>query len=162
MTQRSIFLVARNPDRDSKLPYLISLPLEGGLLLKARDVWPRAARVYCYPLDDPWPEDAEVLEQVPVVHCRRRGAAVDLVLDRARLNRSQFVFTEAKGRPAIFWQTQKTARAANPGARIPRRRTLTEVVRIAVDTRERYPFRFANQGAETIRVALSAGDYAVG
>jgi ERCC4-type nuclease len=71
------------------------------------------------------------------------------------------VFTEAKGRPAIFWQTQKTARAANPGGRIPRRRTLTDAVRIAVDTRERYPYRFAIQGAETVRVGLPAGDYAV-
>ncbi len=44
---------------------------------------------------------------------------MDLVLDRPRLFRSQFVFTEAKGRAAIFWQTQKTARAANPGGRIP-------------------------------------------
>lgn len=30
-----------------------------------------------------------------------------------------------------------------------------------MDTRERYPYRFATQGAETIRMALPAGDYAV-
>jgi ERCC4-type nuclease len=66
-----------------------------------------------------------------------------------------------KGREAIFWQTQKTARAANPGGRIPRRRTLTEAVTIAVDTRERYPYRFSQQGAETARAAVPAGDYAV-
>ncbi len=158
---QAVFLVARNPDPDSKLPYLIRLPIDGGLVLKARDSWPRSSRVYCYLIDDPWPEDAEVLERVPVISCRRRGAAVDLVLDRPRLYRSQFVFTEANGRPAIFWQTQKTARAANPGGRIPTRRTLSEAVRIAVDTRERYPYRFASQGAETVRGALSAGDYAV-
>src|SRR6266545_3258406 len=161
MDEPGVFLVATNPDVDSKLPYLIRLPIEGGLVLKARDTWPRSSRVYCYPAEDPLPEDAEVLEQIPVLFCRRRGAAVDLVLDRPRLSRSQFVFTEARGRPAIFWQTQKTARAANPGGRIPRRRTLTGTVRIAVDTRERYPYRFANQGAETLRVALAAGDYAV-
>jgi hypothetical protein len=74
-----------------------------------------------------------------VLLCKRRGAAVDLVLDRARLARSQFVFTQVKGREAIFWQTQKTARAANPGGRIPRRRRLREAVTITVDTRERYP-----------------------
>jgi len=27
---------------------------------------------------------------------------IDLVLDRARLSRSQFVFTETRGRPAIL------------------------------------------------------------
>jgi ERCC4 domain len=161
MGEPALFLVAANPDPESKLPFLIRLPIEGGLILKARDVWPRPTRVYCYPVDDPWPKDAEVLERVPVLSCRRRGAAIDLVLDRPRLSRSQFVFTEAKGRPAIFWQTQKTARAANPGGRIPRRRRLGGAVRIAVDTRERYPYRFSSQGAEIQRVALSAGDYAV-
>jgi len=83
------------------------------------------------------------------------------VLDRPRLARSQFVFTQVKGREAIFWQTQKTARAANPGGRIPRRRTLTDAVTIAVDTRERYPYRFSQQGAETVRATVPAGDYAV-
>ena len=93
--------------------------------------------------------------------CRRRGAAIDLVLDRPRQARSQFVFTQVKGREAIFWQTQKTVRAANPGARIPRRRTLAEPVTITVDTRERYPYRFARQGAQTARATVGAGDYAV-
>jgi S1-C subfamily serine protease len=36
------------------------------------------------------------------------------------------VFTEVRGRPAIFWQTQKTARAANPGGWVPRRLSLTK------------------------------------
>ena len=34
------FVVARNPQADSKLPYLVQLPLEGGLVLKARETWP--------------------------------------------------------------------------------------------------------------------------
>jgi hypothetical protein len=156
------FLVARNPEADSRLPYLLQLPLEGGLLLKAREPWPLTARVYCHRFDGAWPREVEILEQTPVVLCRRRGAAIDLVLDRQRLARSQFVFTQVKGREAVFWQTQKTARAANPGGRIPRRRSLTEeAVTIAVDTRERYPYRFAQQGAETVRATVSAGDYAV-
>src|SRR5262249_50897281 len=70
-------------------------------------------------------------------------------------------FTQVKGREAIFWQTQKTARAANPGARIPRRRVIPGPLTIAVDTRERYPYRFAHQDAETGRIGLPAGDYAV-
>jgi len=155
------FVVARNPQADSKLPYLLRLPLEGGLVLKAREPWPATARVYCHRFEEPWPQDAEIIEQTPVLLCRRRGAAIDLVLDRPRRARSQVVFTQVKGREAIFWQTQKTARAANPGGRIPRRRTLTDAVTIAVDTRERYPYRFSKQGAETVRETVPAGDYAV-
>jgi hypothetical protein len=68
------------------------------------------------------------------------------------------VFTQVKGREAIFWQTQKTARAANPGGRIPRRRNLAGPMAITVDTRERYPYRFPQQGAETARATLTAGD----
>lgn len=155
-----MFVVARNPQEDSRLPYLVRLPLEGGIALKARDRWPATARVYCHRFEA-WPADAAIVEQTPVLLCRRRGAAIDLVLDRPRQARSQFVFTQVKGREAIFWQTQKTVRAANPGARIPRRRTLTSPVTITVDTRERYPYRFVRQGAQTVRATVNAGDYAM-
>ena len=156
-----MFLVARNPQPDTKLPYLLKLPLEGGLVLKARDTWPTTSRVYCHPFEEEWPEDPDILEEVPVLSCRRRGAAIDLVLDRPRLARSQFVFTEVKGHPAIFWQTQKTAWTANPGGRVPRRRALASGFTIAVDSRERYGYRFAGRDAQTERAALPAGDYAV-
>jgi hypothetical protein len=155
------FVVARNPQADSRLPYLVRLPLEGGRLLKTRAPWPATARVYCHRFEEPWPQDAEIVEKTRVLLCRRRGAAIDLVLDRPRESRSQFVFTQVKGREAIFWQTQKTARAANPGGRIPRRRILAGPVTITVDTRERYPYRFAQQRAETVRATAPAGDYAV-
>jgi len=39
------FLVARNPDADSSLPYLLRLPIEGGVLLKARERWPTTSCV---------------------------------------------------------------------------------------------------------------------
>jgi len=158
---RAVFRIARNPEQDSKLPYLLGLPLEGGLVLKARETWPRASRVYCHQYLEPWPEGADVVEETPIALCRRRGAAIDLVLDRPRLARSQFVFTEVRGRPAIFWQTQKTAKTANPGARVPRRRALAEGFTIAVDTRERFPFRFAGRDVSTERATLPAGDYGV-
>jgi len=155
------FLVARNPQQDSRLPYLVRLPLEGGLVLKARAAWPVTARVYCHRFEESWPEDADIVDEARVVVCRRRGAAVDLVVDRPRQARSQFVFTEVKGREAIFWQTQKTARAANPGGRVPRRRALAEPVTITVDTRERYPYRFTPQATGTVRATVAAGDYAI-
>jgi len=154
-------LIARNPEEDSKLPYLLRLPIEGGLVLKARDTWPRSARTYCHPYEADWPDVAEIVEQARVSFIRRRGPVIDLVLDRPRLARSQFVFTETRGRPAIFWQTQKAARAANSGARIPRARAIPEGFMILIDSRERYPYRFTGRDVEIERVALPAGDYAV-
>jgi hypothetical protein len=160
------FLVAQNPDRDSTLPYLVRVPLEGGIAFKARERWPATARVYCHPLDE-WPPEAEVLEEVEVRHCARRGRAIDLTLDRGRNNRSQFVFTDPRpgrtgGRPLIFWQTARTARRARPGQRAPTRRASGEgTLMIAVDTRERYPYRFADRDVERERRALPCGDYAV-
>ena len=155
------FIVARNPQADSKLPYLLRLPLDGGIVLKARDTWPSSARVYCHRFEEPWPADAEVVESSPVRVCRRRGAAVDLVLERRSQSRSQFVFTQVRGRDAIFWQTQRTAKAANPGARVPRGRTLREPLAVLVDTRERYPYRFTSLAVDRRRQALPAGDYGV-
>jgi hypothetical protein len=156
------FIVARNPEEGSKLPYLIYLPLPGGpVVLKAGGPWPRTAKVYCHRAEA-WPERPDVVEVVPVRACVRRGQAIDLVLDRAREARSQIVFTTIKGREGIFWQTPKTTRASRPTVRVPARRAsgLDELA-IAVDTRERYPFRFARQQTNTYRRALPAGDYGV-
>ena len=156
------FAVARNPDPGSKLGFLIRLPLsDGPLVLKAAAPWPRTAKVYCHRADA-WPDEPELLEEVGVRACVRRGQAIDLVLDRARENRSQLVFTTIKGREGIFWQSPKTARTAKPSVRIPARRASgLHDVAIAVDTRERYPYRFARQQATTYRRALPAGDYGV-
>jgi hypothetical protein len=156
------FAVAHNPDPSSKLAYLIRLPLDGGaLVLKAAEPWPRTAKVYCHRAEG-WPERPDLIEEVPVRACVRRGQAVDLVLDRSRETRSQIVFTTVKGREAIFWQSPKTTRRSRPGVRVPARRASgTRDLAIAVDTRERYPFRFAHQQATTYRKALPAGDYGV-
>jgi hypothetical protein len=156
------FSVARNPEEHSRLPYLIRLPLaSGALVLKAGDSWPRTARVYCHRAEG-WPERPELVDEAPVRSCVRRGIAIDLVLDRARQNRSQVIFTTFRGREAIFWQTPRTTRTSRPAARVPARRAsgLDEVA-IAVDTRERYAFKFSAQRATTYRRALPAGDYGV-
>ncbi len=167
MSSAGVFTVARNPDPSSRLPFLVRLPLpDGDLVLKAREPWPRTGAVYCHPADGEWPEPPErvqIVEQVPVRSCRRRGAAIDLVLDRPREHRSQLVFTRTRGRPVIFWQSPRTARAARPGVRVPGRRAsrLAELT-ILVDSRERYPWRFSRHPEVTVvRRALPAGDYAV-
>lgn len=155
------FVVAHNPDPDSSLPYLVHLPIDGGLILKTRESWPRANRSYCHPVDE-WPEEAEIVEEVKVSLCRRRGSAIDLVLERRNNSRSQFVFTTSKGREIILWQTAKVTKKARPGARVPKRRASgLKEWHIAVDTRERYPYKFANRPVTTERMALEVGDYAV-
>lgn len=155
--------IARNPDPASSLPYLLRLPIDGGLVLKARDSWPRTARVFCARVPEGWPAEAEVIEELTVVSCRRRGIAIDLVVERPRESQSQFVFTRSpNGHEQIFWQTRKVVGTARPGARIPSRRASGfEEVEIVVDTRERYGYRFASQKARVVREALAAGDYAV-
>jgi hypothetical protein len=158
------FEVAANPDPDSTLPFLIRLPLPGGeLVLKARDTWPRTAKVYCHRAEDGWPEQPQIVEQIPVRSCQRRGVAIDLVLDRPRENRSQLVFTRIQGgREGIFWQSARTTRQARPGIRVPRRRAADLAhLAIIVDTRERYPYKFAHQQASHHRQALPAGDYGI-
>ena len=159
----ALFEVAANPDPDSTLPFLIRLPLSGGeLVLKARDSWPRTAKVYCHRADG-WPDDPEIIERIPVRSCQRRGVAIDLVLDRPRENRSQLVFTRIQGgREGIFWQSARTTRQARPGIRVPRRRAADLAhLTILVDSRERYPYKFAQQQASTQRRALPAGDYGI-
>jgi hypothetical protein len=156
------FLVAKNPDGASKLPFLISLPLPSGrLVLKAGDRWPRTAKVYCHRADA-WPDGAELLEEIPVRACVRRGQAIDLVLDRGKENRSQVVFTTIRGREGIFWQSPKTAKQARPATRVPARRaSAVRSLVIAIDTREHYPYRFSKQGVTKKRQPLPCGDYGV-
>ena len=80
------------------------------------------------------------------------------MLDRPQHARSQFVFTNARGRPAVWWQTQKTVQSANPGARVPRGRPAGSLV-IAVDNREKYGWKFAGRQVTIERRTLPAGDY---
>jgi len=163
MPEPVLFEVATNPDCDSTLPFLIRLPLATGeLVLKARDSWPRTAKVYCHRAES-WPDRPQIIERVPIRSCQRRGVAIDLVLDRPRENRSQLVFTRIQGgREGIFWQTARTTRQARPGIRVPRRLAAGQAeLTILVDSRERYPYKFAQQQATTERQALPAGDYAV-
>lgn len=154
-------VIARNPEEDTTLPFLLRLPLgRDGVVLKTRSTWPRTAKVYCHPAEG-WPAEPEVVERVAVRSCVRRGAAIDLVLARGRENRSQFVFTRARGREMIFWQTARTAKQARPNVAVPRQRAGAGRLPILVDSHERYAWAFTEQQADTIRRALPAGDYGV-
>lgn len=83
------------------------------------------------------------------------------MLDRSRLHRSQFVFTTARGRQVIFWQSARTARQARPGVRLPTARATGRVLTVLVDSHEQYAWKSADQQATTVLRSLPAGDYAV-
>lgn len=153
--------IARNPDTGSRLPYLLHVPLAGGMVFRTPGTWPRTTALYCHlaPADE-WPAAPEIVEQVPLRSCSRRGAAIDLILDRARENRSQLVFTTARGREVVFWQSPRTRRQARPNVRVPTARAAGVAgLEIVVDSHEQYPYRFATQQVRTVRRALPCGDY---
>jgi hypothetical protein len=88
-------LIAHNPDPDSTLPYLLRLPLAGGMVFRTSGTWPRTKALFCYQVSaDEWPADPDIVERTRLRSCVRRGAAIDVVLDRSRESRSQIVFTK--------------------------------------------------------------------
>lgn len=155
------FVIARNPDDESSLPYLVRIPIPGQpIVLKVKDTWPRTSKIYCHPSTD-WPRDPEIVERLAVRTCRRRGAAIDLTLQRRRENRSQFVFTKARGRQMIFWQSARTSKQARPNVATPTARAGGRELHILIDSNERYAWNFAKHQAVVSKRKLVAGDYAV-
>ena len=156
-------LIARNPDAESSLPYLLRLPIGEGLVFRTKDTWPRTAALYCFPVPAAeWPAEPDVVERVPLRSCARRGAAIDVVADRGREQRSQIVFTNARGREMVFWQSPRTRKQARPDVRVPKARAAgIAELEIVVDARERYAYHFTGQQVRTVRRALPCGDYAV-
>jgi hypothetical protein len=155
-------LIAVNPDTDSKLPFLLRIPQPGSdLVFRTSGTWPRVKALYCHPVTlQEWPEDAEIVERVPLRSCQRHGAAIDVIADRARENRSQLVFTVARGRDMVFWQSPRTRKQARPNVRTPAARAqgIAEL-QIVIDSRERYAYRFPTQQVALTQQALPCGDY---
>lgn len=155
-------LIALNPAQDSKLGYLLRVPQPSGdLVFRTSDTWPRVKALYCHPVSlTEWPDDADIVERLPLRSCQRRGGAIDVILDRARENRSQLVFTTARGRDVVFWQSPRTRKQARPNVRTPTARAQgIELLSIIVDAHERYAYRFAGQQVSTVTRALPCGDY---
>ncbi|MGE2689069.1 ERCC4 domain-containing protein [Mycolicibacterium pulveris] len=155
-------VIARNPDANSRLPYLLRLPQPGGdLLFRTSGTWPRVKALYCHPVGlDEWPADAEIVERLELRSCQRRGAAIDVIVQRPRENRSQLVFTTARGRDAVFWQAPRTRKQARPNVRTPTARAQgIDELQIVIDTHERYAYRFGTQQVSTVQRALPCGDY---
>ncbi len=158
----AVFRIARNPDPDSRLPFVLGLPVadEPPLALACAVDWPGAKDAFCFQLDG-WPDEAEIISELPVAGCWRAGKSVHLVLRRRERRRSLFVWTAKQGRTLIFWRTQKTMTAARPGLKVMPARGLDAPLAVAVDVRERYAWKFPGQHAQLTRRSLPAGDYGI-
>src|ERR1700684_1598070 len=143
--------------------YLMRLPLAGGMVFRTSGTWPRTTALYCHPVAaDDWPAEPDVVERVPLRSCARRGAAIDLVLHRGRENRSQIVFTKARGRDAVFWQSPRTRKQARPNKPTPTAGPAgIAELEIVVDSHEQYAYKFGfgGQRVATVKRALPCGDY---
>jgi hypothetical protein len=99
-------LVAVNPRTVSSLPFLLLVPHGGGMLLATAGTWPRERSLYCQPLPAwRWPRSPELVDRAGVLSCERRGSSIELVLNRRTRSRSRLVFTTARGREMVFWQS---------------------------------------------------------
>ncbi|HEV2250631.1 MAG TPA: ERCC4 domain-containing protein [Candidatus Limnocylindria bacterium] len=156
------FRVGRIPGTGTRLPYVLRLPVsgEGRIFLATRESWPRGTDLFCHQIPS-WPDEAEVVEEVPIEACWRAGAAVHLVLRRRTNRRSLFVWTRKGERTLVFWRSEATMRRARPGIRVPLARAFGESITIAVDVGERYPWRFTAPEVTTERRRLPVGDYAL-
>lgn len=163
MTAVKELLIATNPDPDSTLAYLLRVPIGDGIVLRTAGTWPRTKALYCYPVPaDEWPSDPDIIERIPLQSCTRRGAAVDIIATRFRENRSQLVFTTARGRDAVFWQSPRTRKQARPQVSLPSARAAgIAELEIVVDAHERYAYRFSSQQARTTSRGLPCGDYGI-
>ena len=83
-------MILADPDGESSLRYLLRLPIGGGLVFRTAGTWPRTKALFCFPMPpEAWPDEGEVVERVPLRSCARRGAAIEILADRARENRSE-------------------------------------------------------------------------
>ena len=157
-------LIAANPDQDSRLPYLLRIPLAGGdLVFRTAGTWPREKALFAHPMSlAEWPEDPVIVEQVRLRSCERRGAAIDVIADRTRYSRSQLVFTRARGRDVVFWRSPRTRKQARPNVKTPTARAQgIDGLQIVVDSHEQYAYRFTGQQVSTVKRALPCGDYGI-
>ena len=156
----AVFKVARNPEADSTLPFVIAVLLASGrprvegqrrLAENVEGVLPRAGR--------PNPRSSKRFPCGPA-----GGVASPLTWSWTGHGRSLPARAHEgceTGREGIFRQSARTTRKTRPGLRVPARRAAAGVVEIVVDTRERYAWWFSTQQAATVRRALIVGDYAV-
>ena len=160
----SLFEVAANPDPDSTLPFLIRLPLPTASSCSRPATAGRGPRRSTATAPSSWPRRARDRRTAS------RSAPASAVVSRS------ISCSTARARTAPSWCSPASKAAARgssgrhrappakpgPGSAFPAgcAAGLAELT-ILIDTRERYPYKFAQQQASTERQALPAGDYGI-
>ncbi len=152
---------------DKKFPYLLTILKDGKALLrlKVQERWPgQKGHVFCVREEDDagiW--TIEEVERVPVVSLRRYGKRLAVILDRPKNKRCDFLFltkqykTREGEYEQIFWRTERGLKERKPRVKLSTY-TRSELL-IAIDSGERYPWRFPDSTVE--REQLPVGDYAL-
>ncbi len=151
-----------------RFPVRIRIEQEGRVLLavRAQSAWPGPGQqIFCVrERDDDPTEVLRPLEQVPVANLSRVGRKLAVVLDRSLRKRCEFLVVHkprADGTgdyEQIFFRTESGIRSHRSRTRLELRDT-PDGVTIAIDTQEKYPWRFP--GATVVRRKLAVGDYAL-
>lgn len=159
------WIVERTLNR--RFPYRVRIEQEGRTLLavRAQNSWPGAgSQVFCLRETEFDPgETLEPVERVPVAHLARIGRKLSVTLDRPTRKRCEFlkierVRSDGSGTyEQIFFRTEAAVRAHRTSPLVEVR-PQTEID-VAIDERERYPWRFP--GARATRRRLPVGDYAL-
>ncbi len=165
----ALWIVARTLHR--RFPFRVAIEQDGRLLLavRARSAWPGPGQqVFCLRERHLDPDEPlEPVEQVRVAHLGRVGRKLTVVLDRPNRKRCEFLTVaresarDGRTYEQIFFRTESGIRAHRSRARVelPPSVRAGVTLTIAVDSGERYPWRFLD--ATVLRRKLDAGDYAL-
>lgn len=156
---------------DPRFPYRIAIADEKKDLfaVRAQDSWPGArGNIFCI-RDGSSPEERDLFleaERVPVLSFERFGRSLRIVLDRSIKKRGEFLILEKqyKNREGsfeqIFFKTDSAQKEHKSRSRVSLRPSHTAVeFTIAIDSAERYPWKFPKTKVEKRR--LPTGDYAL-
>jgi hypothetical protein len=150
-----------------KFPYRLTIARNEKILLRlwVQERWPgQKGHVFCIRDEDGTDEYPTLeIERVPVISLNRYGKKLAVVLDRPKNKRCDFLFLTKKYKSKegeyeqIFWRTERGLRERKPKVKLSTytRSTLS----IAIDSAERYPWRFPND--TVTREKLPVGDYAL-
>jgi len=154
-----------------RFPYRIAISDESGDLfaVRAQDSWPGThGNIFCV-RDASAKEDRDLfveVERVPVVMFERFGRSIRIVLDRAVKKRGEFLILEKRYKnregsfEQIFFKTDIAQKGHKSRSRVSLRPSAGQPhLVIAIDSAERYPWKFPKTQIEKRR--LHCGDYAL-
>lgn len=154
-----------------RFPYRIAVSDEHGDLfaVRAQDAWPGArGNIFCI-RDGSSKEERDLfveVERVPVVLFERFGKSIKVVLDRAIKKRGEFLILEKQYRSRegsfeqIFFKTDSAQKGHKSRSRVSLRPSAAQPhLIVAIDSAERYPWKFPKAQIEQRR--LPCGDYSL-